>query len=220
MILMKSSVGRKILMAVTGLILVSFICVHLLGNLSLFFGADALNAYAHKLQSLGPIVWIFRLVMLAVLAVHVAYGIALTIENSTARPIAYMQKVNEKSTFSGRTMIYTGVVILAFIVIHVLHFTGHFWVANVDQLVVPSTGYFDVYTMVTQGFSNIAFLLTYAIAMACVFLHIFHGIGSFFQTLGLANDRTLDYVGYFGKLVSFVLVIGYFAVIVYGAVKA
>lgn len=220
MILMKSSVGRKILMAVTGLILVSFICVHLLGNMSLFVGADAINAYAHKLQSLGPIVWIFRLVMLAVLAVHVAFGIALTMENWGARPIAYMQKVNEKATFSSRSMIITGAVILAFVVIHVLHFTGHFWVGDVDALVVSSTGYFDVYTMVVQGFNNVAFVLVYAIAMACVFLHVFHGIGSFFQTLGLANDDTLDYVGYFGKLVSFVLVIGYFAVIICGAVKA
>ena len=220
MILMKSSVGRKILMAVTGLILVSFICVHLLGNMSLFVGADAINAYAHKLQSLGPIVWIFRLVMLAVFAVHVAFGIALTVENSSARPIAYMQKVNETSTFSSRSMIVTGVVILVFVVMHILHFTGHFWVDNVESLVVPATGYFDVYTMVVQGFNKVAFLLVYLIAMACVFLHIFHGIGSFFQTLGLTNDKTLDYVGNFGKLVSFVLVIGYFAVVIFGAVKA
>ncbi len=220
MILMKSSVGRKILMAVTGLILVSFICVHLLGNMSLFIGADALNAYAHKLQSLGPIVWIFRLVMLAVLAVHVTFGIALTMENWSARPVAYMQKVNEKATFSSRSMIITGAVILVFVFIHVLHFTGHFWVGDVDALVVSSTGYFDVYTMVIQGFNKIAFVLVYAIAMACLFLHVFHGIGSFFQTLGLTNDDTLDYVGYFGKLASFVLVIGYFAVIIYGAVQA
>ena len=219
MILMKSSVGRKILMAVTGLILVSFICVHLLGNLSLFVGADAINAYAAKLHSLGPIVWIFRLVLLAVFAVHVAFGIALTMENSNARPIAYMQKVNEKSTFSSRSMIVTGAVIFFFIVMHILHFTGHFWVDGVETL-VDASGRFDVYTMVVQGFGKISFLLAYAIAMACVFLHIFHGIGSFFQTLGLANDKTLDYVGYFGKLVSFVLVIGYFAVIVCGAVKA
>jgi succinate dehydrogenase / fumarate reductase cytochrome b subunit len=219
MILMKSSVGRKILMAVTGLILVSFICVHLLGNMSLFVGADAINAYAAKLHSLGPIVWIFRLVILAVFAVHVAFGIALTMENSNARPIAYMQKVNEKSTFSSRTMIVTGAVVFFFIVMHILHFTGHFWVDGVDTL-VDATGRFDVYTMVVQGFGKISFMLAYAIAMACVFLHIFHGIGSFFQTLGLANDKTLDYVGYFGKLVSFVLVIGYFAVIICGAVKA
>lgn len=219
MILMKSSVGRKILMAVTGLILVSFICVHLLGNMSLFVGADAINAYAAKLHSLGPIVWIFRLVMLAVFAVHVAFGIALTVENSSARPIAYMQKVNETSTFSSRSMIVTGAVILVFVVIHIMHFTGHFWVAGVDEL-VDAAGRFDVYTMVVQGFNKVAFILVYAIAMVCVFLHIFHGIGSFFQTLGLANDNTLDYVGYFGKLVSFILVIGYFAVIIVGAVKA
>ena len=219
MILLKSSVGRKILMAVTGLIMVSFIGVHLLGNLSLFVGADALNAYAEKLQSLGPIVWIFRLVMLSVLVVHVGFGIILTMENNSARPISYMQKVNEKASFSGRSMIITGVVILVFIVIHILHFTGHFWIPNVDTL-IDASGRFDVYSMVLLGFSKIAFVLMYAIAMACVFLHIFHGIGSFFQTLGLASDKTLDYVGYFGKLVSFVLVIGYFAVIIYGAVTA
>ncbi len=86
--LTQSSVGRKIIMAVTGIVLVSFVCVHLLGNSSMFIGADAINAYAQKLHSLGPFVWVFRLVMLAAFAIHIVFGIQLTLENKAATPEA------------------------------------------------------------------------------------------------------------------------------------
>ena len=136
MILTQSSVGRKILVAVTGVMLVAFICVHLLGNMSLFAGADAINTYAAKLHSLGPVVWIFRAVMLLIFAVHVIFAVQLTIENSSARPDAYMQKVNEEATFFSRSMIVTGCVILAFVVYHILHFTARVvGVENVEALV-------------------------------------------------------------------------------------
>lgn len=219
MILTQSSVGRKILMAVTGLILVSFVCIHLLGNLSLFAGADAINTYAAKLHSLGIVVWIFRLVMLAVIVVHVGFGVQLTMQNNAARPVGYLQKVNERSTFSGRSMIVTGLILLVFIVFHLFHFTGHFMVDNVAAL-IDSAGRFDVYTMVVQGFNSAFIAIVYAIGAACLFLHLAHGVGSFFQSLGLTSECTLDGVGVFGKAVSFVLLVGYFAVIICGAVKA
>ncbi|HKL26779.1 MAG TPA: succinate dehydrogenase/fumarate reductase cytochrome b subunit, partial [Desulfuromonadales bacterium] len=86
MSVIQSSVGRKIIMALTGIVLIAFICVHLLGNSSIFIGPDALNAYAQKLHSLGPVVWIFRLVMLFVFVVHIIFGIQLSLENSAAKP--------------------------------------------------------------------------------------------------------------------------------------
>lgn len=206
-------------MAVTGIMLVSFVCIHLLGNLSLFAGADALNTYADKLQSLGPVVWIFRLVMLGTVAVHIVLGVQLTIENSAARPEAYMQKVNEEATFMSRSMIVTGCVLLAFIVYHVLHFTGHVvGVENVETL-VDSAGRFDVYTMVVQSFNSIAIASIYIISMVCLFLHLAHGIGSFFQTLGLTNDSTFSIVGRLGQVVSIILLIGYVAVVICGVAK-
>ncbi len=219
MILTQSSVGRKILVAVTGALLVAFICVHLLGNLSLFAGADAINAYAEKLHSLGPVVWVFRLVMLGIFAVHVIFAVQLTIENSSARPEAYMQKVNEEATFMSRSMVVTGAVLLAFVVYHILHFTVHIvGVENVESL-VDASGRFDVYTMVVQSFNNMAISGIYIVAMVCLFLHLAHGIGSLFQTLGLTNDRTFDGIGKFGKVVSIVLLIGYVAVVFCGVAK-
>lgn len=219
MILTQSSVGRKILVAVTGLMLVAFICIHLLGNLSLFAGADAINTYAEKLHSLGPVVWIFRAVMLGIFSIHVIFAVQLTIENSSARPEAYMQKVNEEATFMSRSMIVTGCVLLAFVVYHILHFTGHVvGVENVETL-VDAAGRFDVYTMVVQSFNSVAIALIYLIAMVCLFLHLAHGIGSFFQTLGLTNDSTFGAVGMIGKVVSIVLLVGYVAVVICGAAK-
>ncbi|MDH3998857.1 MAG: succinate dehydrogenase/fumarate reductase cytochrome b subunit, partial [Desulfuromonadales bacterium] len=91
MLLIQSSVGRKIIMAVTGVVLVAFVCVHLLGNSSVFVGADAINAYAEKLHSLGPFVWVFRLVMLGAFAIHIFFGIQLTLENRAATPEANVQ---------------------------------------------------------------------------------------------------------------------------------
>ncbi len=207
-------------MAVTGLILVSFVCVHLLGNLSLFAGADAINTYAAKLQSLGPIVWIFRAVMLAVFAVHVGFGIQLTVQNNAARPVGYLQKVNERSTFSSRSMIVTGGVLFIFIVWHLAHFTGHVGVDTAKFAGAAADGHFDVYGMVTTAFSSAFYFILYAVGMACLFLHLAHGVGSFFQSLGLTSECTLDGVGVFGKAVSFILLVGYFAVIICGAVKA
>ena len=219
MILTQSSVGRKILVAVTGLMLVAFICIHLLGNLSLFAGADAINAYAEKLHSLGPVVWIFRAVMLGIFAIHVIFAVQLTIENSSARPEAYMQKVNEEATFFSRSMIITGCVLFAFVVYHILHFTARIvGVENVDKL-VDATGRFDVYTMVVQSFGNTFIAGWYIVAMICLFMHLAHGIGSFFQTLGLTNDSTFDGVGKLGKVVSFGLLIGYLAVVFCGVAK-
>ena len=219
MILTQSSVGRKILVAVTGVMLVAFICIHLLGNLSLFAGADAINAYAEKLHSLGPVVWIFRLVMLGIFAIHVIFAVQLTVENSSARPEAYMQKVNEEASFMSRSMIITGCVLLAFVVYHILHFTARVvGVENVETL-VDAAGRFDVYTMVVQSFNNLAISGIYIIAMICLFLHLAHGVGSLFQTLGLTNDSTFDGVGKLGKVVSIVLLVGYVAVVLCGVAK-
>ena len=106
--LTQSSVGRKIIMAVTGIVLVAFVCVHLLGNSSLFVGADAINAYAQKLHSLGPFVWVFRLVMLAGFAIHIIFGIQLTLENRAATPEKNVQIKRLKTGFGAETMIVSG----------------------------------------------------------------------------------------------------------------
>ena len=219
--LTQSSVGRKIIMAVTGIVLVGFVCVHLLGNSSMFFGADAINAYAQKLHSLGPFVWVFRLVMLVAFALHIAFGIQLTLENKAATPEANVQVKRLKTGFGAETMIVSGLVMLAFVIYHLLHFTVR--VTN-PEIYVPLGGHgmVDVYFMVVNGFKSVLPVIVYLTGMVFLFLHVSHGFQSLFQTLGLSNDKSLPVTGMVSKLVGFVLLLGYIAIplsIVFGCIK-
>ncbi len=205
--LLSSSVGRKVLMAISGLIMVLFIVVHLLGNSSIFVGPDGINAYAAKLHSLGPLVWVFRAFMLAALLVHVWFGITLTLENSAANPAKYAVNKKLKATFMSETMIWTGVLLLAFIVYHLLQFTVR--VTPDVVLGEDAQGRFDVFTMVLSSFSSASIVLIYVAAMITLFLHLSHGIESVFQSVGLNNDRTLPKLTALGKLLAAVFLVGY-----------
>jgi succinate dehydrogenase / fumarate reductase cytochrome b subunit len=221
MLLTQSSVGRKIIMAVTGFVLVAFVCVHLLGNSSVFIGADAINAYAQKLHSLGPFVWVFRLVMLAAFAIHIFFGIQLTLENRAATPEKNVQIKRLKTGFGAETMIVSGLVMLAFVIYHLLHFTVR--VTN-PEIYVPlgDHGMVDVYVMMVQGFSSALPVIVYVIGLFFLFLHVGHGIQSLFQTLGLSNDKSLPFMEIVSKLVSVVLLVGYISIpmlVVFGLIK-
>ena len=221
MLLTQSSVGRKIIMAVTGFVLVAFVCVHLLGNSSVFIGADAINAYAQKLHSLGPFVWVFRLVMLAAFAIHIFFGIQLTLENKAATPEKNVQIKRLKTGFGAETMIVSGLVMLAFVIYHLLHFTVR--VTN-PEIYVPlgDHGMVDVYVMMVQGFSSALPVIIYVVGLFFLFLHVGHGIQSLFQTLGLSNDKSLPFMEIVSKLVGVVLLVGYVSIpmlVVFGLIK-
>ena len=220
--LTQSSVGRKIIMAVTGTMLIAFICVHLLGNLSVFAGSEALNAYAQKLHSLGPIVWIFRLVMLGIFAVHIYFGIQLTIENKAATPDQNVQVKRLKTGFAAQTMVISGVALALFAIYHLLHFTVRVTNPEIYVPIEGGHGMVDVFIMVTQGFSQVLPVLIYVIAMGFLFLHVSHGFQSMFQTYGLSNDRTLPVMVNVSKLVGMVLLVGYASIpllIIFGIVR-
>lgn len=219
--LTQSSVGRKIIMAVTGIVLVGFVCVHLLGNSSMFVGADAINAYAQKLHSLGPFVWVFRLVMLVAFALHIAFGIQLTLENKAATPEANVQVKRLKTGFGAETMIVSGLVMLAFVIYHLLQFTVQVPGMGVYEM-NEATQMVNVYTMVVAGFKSVLPVIIYLAGMFFLFLHVSHGFQSLFQTLGLCNDKSLPVTGMVSKLVGFVLLLGYIAIplsIVFGYIK-
>lgn len=205
--LLTNAVGRKLLMAVTGILMVLFVVVHLLGNSSIFVGPDGINAYAAKLHSLGPVVWIFRAVMLALLLVHVWFGVTLTLENSAANPAKYAVNRKLKATFSSETMIWTGLLLLAFIVYHLLQFT----VRVTPDIVkgVDAQGRYDVFTMVVTSFRHTWIAVMYIAAMIVLFLHLKHGVQSFFQTLGVSNDRTLPSYEALAKVLSVIFLVGY-----------
>jgi len=212
---LKSTVGRKILMAITGLFLFCFVIVHLIGNSSIYLGVNGINAYAEHLHALPPLVWIFRLVMLALVAIHICYGFQLTLENSKANTKKYAVQNHKEATFSSKTMIWTGLLIALFVIYHLLHFTLHItnpeisagMAGNFDALQRP-----DVFKMVVLSFQKGLVALIYAIAMVILFLHLSHGTKSFLQTLGWNNDKTRPVLAIVSKVISAVLLVGYVAI--------
>lgn len=206
--LFRSSIGRKFLMAITGLILTGFAFGHLLGNLQIFGHPDQINGYAHFLQGLGPALWLVRLVLLAAAGIHVWAAIALTLESKAARgsePYGVHKWL--EATIASRTMRVTGLVVLAFIVYHVLHFTvglagsdyfkgnlHHVTLANDVRefgfpLAAKGAEVHDVYSMIFIGFSHPLVSLFYILATGLLAVHLWHGADSLFQTLGLRSNK-------------------------------
>lgn len=208
--LLTNTIGRKVLMAVTGLFMLLFVIVHLLGNSSIFLGQNALNTYAEKLHSLGPLVWAFRAFMLAMLGIHVIFGVLLTLENWAANPGKYAVSRKLKANFSSQTMIWTGTLLFAFLVYHLLQFTLRVTSDIVPAALAERPG--DVYTMVVSSFRHTEISLIYVGAMVVLFLHLKHGIQSFFQSLGASNDRTQPTYEALGVVLSAIFLVGYSAI--------
>lgn len=213
--LLTSSIGRKILMAITGQAMVLFAVIHLLGNSSIFgWLPGGINAYAHHLHSLpAPVIIGFRLGLLVFVCVHIWYGIQLTIENRGGRPQQYAVKSTQKATFASENMIWTGVLLMAFILYHLAHFTFQILSPETAALSHPdSLGNPDVFKMVVAAFQNMLVTVIYAGAMLILFLHLSHGIQSFFQTMGWTNDRVQPFLTKAGTLAALALFLGYAAV--------
>lgn len=187
-----STIGKKFLMALTGFVLAGFVLVHMLGNLTFLISPEAINAYAHHLQSLPlPILWGFRGVLLLSVAVHVWMAVLLTMENRRARPEGYKIKKSVQATYASRTMMMSGLIILSFIIFHIAHFTLKVAPAPYTPLdytladghVVP-----DVYRMMVEGFQNPWISAFYVVATGLLCIHLSHGVSSMLQTLGLRNE--------------------------------
>jgi succinate dehydrogenase / fumarate reductase cytochrome b subunit len=206
----RSSIGVKQVMAVTGLLLVLFALVHMLGHLQMFGGRDMYNAYAHFLQELWEVKWPTRLLLLAFVLVHLVSGIAVSSRNRAARPIKYAKYTPVVSSAAGRTMIWTGLFVFAFLAFHILHFTlGQVQPASyhlMDTAVDPLQRY-DAYGMYVAGFQNPAIYVIYLVGIALLALHLGHGASSWLQTLGLRHPKyPTDNVG---RVVGWLLFIGY-----------
>ncbi len=208
--LLSDSIGRKVVMAVTGLLMVLFVVGHLLGNLSIFAGANGINAYAAKLHEMAPVVWITRVVMLVAVVTHLAISIQITLENEAANPNKYAVDRSLRATFASKSMIWTGLLLGVFIVGHLLHFTVRSLPGTVVGL--DAIGRFDVFAMVTDAFRKASVSILYVVAMVALFLHLSHGVQSLFQTLGLSNDKLQPAYGAGGKVLSTVFLIGYGAI--------
>ncbi len=191
-----SSIGRKHVVAVTGAMLSLFVLLHLLGNLLIFAGPDALNQYAATIQSSPGIVWGARLSLLAIVLVHLVVALQLNVENKKARPVAYAKNNNVQLSFASRHMVLTGILLGVFITYHLLHFTFH--IVNNTGYAVDAMGRHDVYRMVILGFQNPAITAFYIISMLVLGLHMSHGVASVFQTFGLYHIKYNRAVRCFG----------------------
>jgi succinate dehydrogenase / fumarate reductase cytochrome b subunit len=205
--LFRSTIGRKFLMAVTGLILIGFVIGHLVGNLQVFSGPDAINGYSHFLQTLGPTLWAARIGLLVAVAIHIWAATVLTFENHAARDVRYTVKHTIRATLASRTMRWSGYVVFAFIVYHLAHFT--FGVAETETFkgslekytmagdylamgfltVKAGTQVADVHSMVILGFSNVVVSIFYIVAVGLLSIHLLHGTDSMFQTFGWRSSR-------------------------------
>ena len=225
---LNSSLGKKYLTAVTGLLLAGFLISHLTGNLLIYVGPEALNEYAHKLKTMPiyALVWGARTALLTFFLVHLISGVRLTLQNKGARPVRYKGQKTKIASISSRTMIWSGIVIALFVAYHLAHFTLHWTSADIANLspyydpsalkaaggditLVPAKYImFDVYTMVVMSFQNIFISLLYIASMFALWFHLCHGTSSVFQTLGANFPKIRFLTNLIGPAFATVLLVG------------
>jgi succinate dehydrogenase / fumarate reductase cytochrome b subunit len=177
----QTTIGKKVIMALSGVIIVGFTIGHFLGNLNLYLGPEAMDGYAETLQSLPPLVWGTRLVLLFALGAHISSALSLWVRNVKARGSRYKKRKDLATDYAARTMYWSGPILLLFVVYHLLHFT-----------ILPAHPG-EVYRNVVEGFQNPWIAGVYIVGNIALGLHIFHGIYSAFQTLGANHPRYNSY---------------------------
>lgn len=197
------------IVAMTGVVLIAFVFGHLLGNLQIFLGPDWVNSYAEKLRKLGPLLWVIRIFLLGNVLLHIFYTISLAIENRRARPVQYKRKDHVKATFASRYMALSGLVVLAFIIYHIAHFTVRVTDPRFLLLKADPLNRYDVYSMMVYGFQNIYVSAFYVLAVFLLALHLSHGTSSFFQSLGLNDEKLTPRLTMAGRIFAWLIFVGF-----------
>lgn len=214
----RSSLGKKYVMALTGIALFGFVIGHLVGNLQVFGNPELINTYAHFLKSKPGLIWGARLGLLATVGLHVVSAVTLAATNRAARPVPYAGGSAYGSAWRSRYMLSSGVVILAFVIYHLLHYTAVVTAINgagVDfsklKATIPGSTepVADVYAMMVRGFQVPWVSLFYLVAQALLFIHLGHGLGSAFQSLGLRNHVWWPRISAFAQVASLLIFLGY-----------
>lgn len=201
-----SSIGKKQLMALSGLALCGFLVTHLAGNFLLLVGRDAFNLYAHTLVS-NPLIYVAEAILLSIFLVHFFIAMKLTWENKSARPEKYYvkRKVGGGSNFASSTMPYTGVIILVFIVLHLLNFkygTNYTYYLEGEEIR-------DIFRTVIEYFENPLYVAWYVFAMIAMGVHLSHGFQSTFQSLGICGPKYTPTIKKIGCIFSAVVSLGF-----------
>jgi succinate dehydrogenase / fumarate reductase cytochrome b subunit len=199
-----STIGKKAVMAVTGLVLFGFLIAHMLGNLQVFLGREVMNRYAETLHGNPALLWGARFVLGFSVLLHAWAAIQLTAVKSAARPVAYVKPGNVQATLASRTMMLSGPVIALFVIGHLLHLT--------TGTIHPNFVELRAYENVVNGFSNPVASILYIAAMILVGSHLSHGIWSMFQSVGFSHPRYTPKIKAFSAVFSWVLIAGFIAV--------
>jgi succinate dehydrogenase / fumarate reductase cytochrome b subunit len=197
----EATIVKKAIVAVTGLAMLAFVTAHLLGNLQVFLGPERLNSYSAFLKGNIEVLWGARIGLLVCLIAHVVATIQLWQIKNQARPVGYVKKRNSHSSLASRTMYYSGPVILAFVIYHLLHFTV--------GAVHPHFSEQDVYSNVVYGFLQWPVSLAYIVAVGLLCLHLSHGIWSMFQTLGFTHPRYTPRIRSAARAIAILFFVGY-----------
>jgi succinate dehydrogenase cytochrome b subunit len=217
--LFKSSVGKKYIMAVTGVVLFLFVIGHLAGNLQFFIGREAINRYGNLLQTNPEIIWPVRLILLLMLGLHIWSASTLTLENRAARPVGYDVYEPLSASLASRTMYLGGSIVFIFIIYHLLHYTfmvqylnltHQSFAAFMEKLPgqVPSERH-DIFKMMVVGFSNPLVSGFYVLGLALLCLHLSHGASSMFQSLGWKNEAYRPFLDRAAHVVAWLIFLGY-----------
>jgi succinate dehydrogenase / fumarate reductase cytochrome b subunit len=215
----KSSLGKKYIMAVTGFVLFLFVIGHLAGNLQIFIGREAINRYGYFLQSNLELLWPVRVVLFAMLVLHIWSASKLTLENRAARPVGYQVYQPLGASLASRTMFAGGSIVCVFIVYHLLHYTAEVQYLNfthqnfaafMEKLPgqVPPERH-DIFKMMVVGFSNPWVSGFYILGLALLSLHLSHGASSMFQSLGWKNEAYRPFLDKAAVVIAWLIFLGY-----------
>jgi succinate dehydrogenase / fumarate reductase, cytochrome b subunit len=199
-----TSIGKKVVMAITGLILFGFVIGHMLGNLQVFVGANQMNTYAATLKANAALLWGVRMVLLVAVILHIVAAVQLTRMSLHSRPEGYHYKDVIQADYAARTMRWSGPIIAVFVIYHLLHFTS--------GSVHPQFDVHDVYRNVILGFRVWPISAFYIVAMVALALHLWHGVWSMFQTLGLVNPKTDKIIHRLAATATLAIVIGFISI--------
>lgn len=214
-----SSLGKKYIMAVSGCVLFLFVVAHLVGNLQVFLGPEAINRYGHFLQSNVELLWPARIFLLCMIGLHIWSAIKLSLENKAARPVAYTNWNPTVATYASRTMLMSGIIVFFFIIYHLLHytvmvqavnFTGQNFDAKPEFFDVQ--GRHDIFKMMVVGFRNPWVSGFYIIAIAFLCLHLSHGVSSMFQSLGWKNKVYGPCLDKAARIIAWLIFLGYISI--------
>lgn len=207
-----TTIGKKYMMALTGIVWSLFVFIHMAGNMLIFLGARHYNLYSHALTS-NPLIYVLEIFLVLFLTIHAVTGISLKISNMKSKPKYYdvQPKSNKNAPLSSRFMVHTGSLMLIFIILHIFTFKfGTYYHVQYDGVDMR-----DIYRLVIEKFNSKTYVVGYSLSMLIVGIHMFHGVKSIFQSLGLSHPRYDKFIRAFGYSYALIVAAGFLSQPIY-----